>query len=174
MTPEELYKANENLVYFVLHKKFPQYAHDEDMQQVAKIALWCACKKFDAGKGFSISTFATRYIQNGILHELTTKNRMCRKQKDDEISLDAQCVENGYGTIGEIIPDKRAETDLENAEFDFGILKKYLSSREYEIVRLKYAELTNQKIALKFGVTPTRVYQILLSAGEKLKKGGII
>lgn len=51
MTPEERFQENQKLVHFILQKKFPLVAFDEDVIQEANMGLWKACIGFDEAKG---------------------------------------------------------------------------------------------------------------------------
>lgn len=81
---EELYIANEKLVYQCLKRYFPHLQYDEDTQQTAKMALWRACMDYDPEKG-ALSTLAWRYIRNTIRAELRLAN--CKKRPKSVISL---------------------------------------------------------------------------------------
>ena len=67
-------QENENLIYFTLNTYFPLLADDEDMQQVARIALWKAIEKYSPEKG-ALSTIVVHNIRKKIANELKNKSR---------------------------------------------------------------------------------------------------
>ena len=67
MTPEERFQENQKLVHFILQKKFPLVAFDEDVIQQAYMGLWKACIGFDEAKWYSFSTFAGTIIYHEVL-----------------------------------------------------------------------------------------------------------
>lgn len=43
----KLIKDNVNLVYYILHRHFPNHVNDEDAVQVGRIGIWNAAMKYD-------------------------------------------------------------------------------------------------------------------------------
>lgn len=61
----ESFEDNEKLVYSVYNKKFGKYYHlKDDLLQIGRFALWKACLRFDATKGYKFSTYAVKAIIN--------------------------------------------------------------------------------------------------------------
>ena len=81
MTPEELYLANEKLVYYVLNKYFFHKQFDEDYKQIARIGLWKACLKYNPDIS-SFSSFACQCIMNEIKMDIRKTSSSCRNDPD--------------------------------------------------------------------------------------------
>lgn len=122
---------NENLVYFMVHKYFPDLCNDDDIIQCGRIGLWKASEHYDDSRG-KFSTFASKCIINEIKNELRSRYR--EKEKARVISLDyvvgvdkesdmdipfghtVPCIEDGYykvdcdlPAIEEKIPEQKAQ-----------------------------------------------------------------
>lgn len=74
VTSQMLFKNNQKLANFILHKHFPAYAFDEDMQQEAYIGLWQACTTYDKNTS-AFSTYASACIYNQICAALRKINK---------------------------------------------------------------------------------------------------
>lgn len=83
---ERMVRENEGLVFFTINKYFQQYLHDEDIQQIGRIALWKACQKWTPEKG-AFATYAAAAIKHTIEREWTRQN--AKKRSADVQSLDA-------------------------------------------------------------------------------------
>lgn len=151
MQPEERFRKNENIAYYVLKKSFPQYQFDEDFQQIAKLALWKACMTFDADKS-SFSTYAYRCCCNEILMELRKKKGILQTVSIDDEVMEGVTFEN-------LIP----------CEFDFAqsvALResiKMLDERKKRVLIMSASGYTQREIGEVIGVTQTVVCRILKS-----------
>lgn len=74
---EELYLANEKLAFGALQKYFPSWANDDDIQQIAKLALWQACLNWDPEKG-PLSTMAYICVRRAVGNHLRRDNAVRR------------------------------------------------------------------------------------------------
>lgn len=81
---DQLIVDNIPLVYYTLHKHFPRWAFDEDMQQIGMIGLCKAADNYDPEKG-KFSTVAVVYIRNEIINEF--ESRMSQKRTCEKSSL---------------------------------------------------------------------------------------
>lgn len=59
---EALFHKNKDFAYFYLHKYLPSKAFDEDIQQVALLAVWKACLHFDPEIGTSFTALASKFL----------------------------------------------------------------------------------------------------------------
>lgn len=116
MTPEERYEQNEKLVYFALNKYFPALVGNEDYQQIARMALWAACKAYKEERGTAFSTYAVSAIHKHVGHIL---NRFHNRNTfhASVLPLDNKIGWKDEGTWMTMIPDSRDEIDaFERAE----------------------------------------------------------
>ena len=88
---DQLIVDNLQLVYYTLHKHFPRWAFDEDMQQVGMIGLCKAADNYDPEKG-KFSTMAVVYIRNEIINEF--ESRMSQKRTCEKASLNFEFDED--------------------------------------------------------------------------------
>lgn len=140
---EQLYHDNERLVYFMLHRHFPQLVHDEDIVQCGKMGLWKACMSFDKSKS-RFATYAIVCIRNEVLTEL--------RKRDTKgiitVSLDGRASYNDTDaplTLAEVIPDERdLYADIESENLIYSVLNS-LEGRTKEIFDLMLRGYSQKK-----------------------------
>lgn len=71
---DELITKNMKLVYHIIRKCFPQYAHDEDVVSAGMLGLVEAANKYDESRG-KFSPFARYRIIGAIKDELANRER---------------------------------------------------------------------------------------------------
>lgn len=163
---EDLYIANEKLVYQCLKRYFPHLQYDEDTQQTAKMALWRACMDYDPEKG-ALSTIAWRYIRNEIYAELRRAN--CAKRPKSVLSLSAI-----------VLPDEHGRKSLElsacvpsTPDVDWCDGKSWwnsLTDRQREILRYRYDGKTYREIAEILGYSHTLIETEVRIAHKEAKR----
>ena len=164
-TPEELYIANERLVYQCLKRYFPHLQYDEDTQQTAKMALWRACMDYAPEKG-ALSTLAWRYIRNTIRAELRLAN--CKKRRKSVISL-STAVLSDYGSDSVELWDCLSSTP----DVDWCDGKGWwdsLTERQREILRYRYDGKTYREIAEILGYSHTLIETEVRIAHKEAKR----
>lgn len=57
---------NERLIWYTLHKYYPQYLKDEDMVQELRIILWRCLELYDETQGTSFSSYCVQAMVNRI------------------------------------------------------------------------------------------------------------
>ena len=72
---DELIQENENLVHFVLQRKYPTRANDDDAIQSGLIGLWKAIQQYEPERNIKFSTYAYRCISNEILTFIRKESR---------------------------------------------------------------------------------------------------
>lgn len=165
MTAEELYLANENLVYYVLKKHFPDKFFDEDIQQIGRMELWKVCISFDPERG-KFSSYACPCIRNAIAMEL--RSRKCAKRKggenDVQISLDAPIkkVKNDQIRLADTIPG-----DLDVGFFDLEAFWGSLTKKEREVANELMLSKKQTQIGKDLGISRSYVSKL---AGQIRKK----
>ena len=88
-TLDEIIRANQNLLHYIL-KRF-SYAQDpyEDLLQVANLGLIKAAQRFDAARGLKFSTYATAIVDGELRHHL----------RDSLLMRQPRWVKKVYGEI---------------------------------------------------------------------------
>lgn len=63
---EKLLRQHAGLIHFIVRRQWPGEAEYADLMQEGWIGLWQAILHYDAGRGFTFSTYAGRAIRNGV------------------------------------------------------------------------------------------------------------
>jgi len=152
----ELFHKNMGLPKFTLRKYFNTLTFDEDLLQVANLALWNACLNFDESRGTAFSTYAVKSIRIGVIAEINSRQK---EKQLKEVVLENE--EKDIRLMAEpfSVSDKILEIEI-----------PYLDEREKEIVRLRLNDESCTEIGDKLGISRQRVYKILQSISEKIKK----
>lgn len=165
MTAEELYLANENLVYHILRKYFSNKFFDEDLQQIGKMELWKTCLRFDPDRG-KFSSYACICIHNAIAMEL--RNRKCAKRQGEEndiqISFDAPIrkSESEKIRVADTVPG-----DLDVNFCDFEGLWKSLTDKEQNVARRLLLGKEQKQIAKDLGISRSYVSRLVGRVRQK-------
>lgn len=164
MTAEELYLANEKLVYHVIKRYFTEKLHDEDIEQVGRLGLWKACQTYDSDES-RFSTYACNCIRNTISMELRKSSATKRNSQDYIlISFDQPVKTPGVEamTVAEVIPG-----DMDVGFTDWDGFWNSLTPRE-RLVLSKYAECKNKaEVEKELGLSHTTIWRCVLSIREK-------
>lgn len=163
----KLIEHNLRLVAYIAKKFESSEIEFEDLISTGAIGLIKAVKTFKLDKNIRLATYASRCIENEILMQLRKK----RKVKND-ISLDKPLCEDGDGNelvLADILP---SDDDVEQKTVDIpsdrqmiNKLVEHLSSREREIMVLRYGlmgheELTQREVALKLGISQSYISRL--------------
>lgn len=117
MTPNELFNANQKLVYYCYHKyikkQCPPGIYDDIIQE-GFLGLWQASIRFDETLGFQFSTFAASNIVGRMKRFLREQNSTIRILRNDwengetdkyvTTSLDAYLSDDNKNNLESIIP----------------------------------------------------------------------
>jgi RNA polymerase sporulation-specific sigma factor len=144
---DKLIVENQQLVYFTLHKYFPSWAYDEDIQQIGMVALCEAADKYDPEKG-AFSTFAAKYIWNRVAKEFRRLSTQSRT--GTEVSVGLEVSEDC--TLEDCLV---GDTDVDYCDRDtlFNVLKP----REREVAELLEQGYSQAEIAKRLGFTRSNV-----------------
>lgn len=171
-TAEELYLANEQLVFHVLNKKFPWGMYDEDLQQCGRIGLWQACLTFDEEQQSKFASYACPCIANAIKIEIRSRNTMGRNPKSSgyvQISLDEpsrnQFKNEESTSIQELIP---GDSDVEFLDIE-GFWNS-LTPKEKTVFRYLVNGWYQKDIGKKMGVTGSYISQIITRLKKKFNE----
>lgn len=158
-----LYEKYQDAALGALWRFYPQYANDEDFQQIARIGLWRACCEYDPTRG-AFLTIAYKAVWSEIGHHFRIKGAQRRLPDELLVELDAPRGHTGRRTINDeshvtlldLLPDK---SNLEWVDLQ-GFLNA-LDDQHLEIVQLRLEGYTLQEIGQRFGVTRERIRQKL-------------
>lgn len=154
---EELFAKNENLIYYVLKKRFPMYYFDDDIRQIGAIGLWKACKRYDSHVS-KFSTYACLCIKNEILHHLRIQNAKCRQLDIPLRSLDEPIKDTDDISFGESI------IGTENIEYvDWNGFWNSLNTTEKKIVYLRMEGCNQTEIGRILGVSQSQINRVLIN-----------
>lgn len=166
MTHDELvkfYEDNEKLVYFTLHKRYPEWAYDEDIQQVAKLGLWTACTSYSEERG-KFSTYAYRVIVNELAVYFRGLFRQKRMPEHEDVSLHEPVKSvNGEKELLDILAYERPMTIWCGKP-----IKELLTERQWKIFKYFLCGFTAREIGEKVGISHT------LACTERDRIGKII
>lgn len=154
MTPDELYFANEKLIYQVLKKRYPKSFFDDDLRQVASIGLWRACVTYNEDIS-KFSTYAYKCIQNELaqyFRSLSAKSRNSSEYTIVSLDKPADFLDSDTASFADLII---GTTDIDYVDFD-GFWKS-LTSDERMIVTKIINGKTQREIANELMVSQTTV-----------------
>lgn len=162
MAIDEEIERYEKLIQWVLNRYFPQYAEDEDMFQLGRIAVWRAIETWEEEGGASFKTYAAVLIKREILSELKKMGRM--KNPDIAVSLDEE-VKAGkreradHTTYGDMWAKQEFEyVDLKG--FAESLKRRKRGKHRREIFELLVLGYSLPEISVKLGISVQRVSQI--------------
>ena len=165
---EKLINHNMRLVAHVA-KKYSTAAEADDLISVGSIGLMKAIDSYNLDKGSSLSTYASRCIENEIL-------MLLRANKKHKVCVS---IEEGIGydkdgselTIKDIIPqqqEKDPDIIVEKrvlVQEIKNVMRKKLSDREYKVITQRYGlddgiERTQQEVANNMNISRSYISRI--------------
>ena len=159
-----------------LKKYYTQSTDQDDLISIGTIGLIKGISSFDPSKGARLATYAARCIENEILMYFRSQKKL-----QGEVSLSDSIENDKEGNALQLIDvvgvDDTILDDLhdrDNALRLHTLLRECLTSREAEIIRLRYGlggtvPLTQREIASSFGISRSYVSRIEKRALEKLR-----
>lgn len=159
---EQAILDNENLVYFVVNKYFPDLRCDEDVVQTGRIGLWKACINYNGAKS-KFSTYAVQCILNEIRFELRKRAKMQKFGKI--VSLDEPLYFDDEGnavTFAHLVPDP--SDDYCTIDYDLSFLNDKLSERDIKVFKLSVDGFSATEIGQIFGYTRAWASRIIKKA----------
>jgi RNA polymerase sigma factor (sigma-70 family) len=162
-----LINANMRLVASIAKKHAAQAANLWELISDGNMSLIRAVEKFDFGRGFKFSTYASWAIMKNF----------ARSIPDEKVHKERFVT--GHEEVFEIAPDNRSDENeivasQERATHSVNRLLQYLEPREREIIRLRAGlddarGLTLEEIGQRFGITKERVRQLNARAMKRLR-----
>ena len=170
---ERIVRANLRLVVSIARRFANDLCSFDDLVSDGNVALLNAVEKFDYGRGFRFSTYATHAVQRDFF-------RIIRKRRNDS----ARCTLG----ISELLANSPDDSDPVSIETDKlrqasqvrELMSQQLSEREQLVVALRFGlqpgsePATLQVVADALQVSKERVRQIELKAIEKMQRGATI
>jgi RNA polymerase primary sigma factor len=163
-----LINANMRLVVSIAKRHAHQSDNFFELISDGNMSLIRAVEKFDFGRGFKFSTYASWAIMKNYARSIP-----------DEKTRRERFV-TGHEEVFEVAPDNRTDehemlATQERATYSVNRLLGYLEPREREIIRMRaglddHAKgMTLEEIGQQFGITKERVRQLNARAMKKLK-----
>ena len=157
---DKLIVENQRLVSFTLHKYYPSWAFDEDMQQIGMIGLCRAADNYDPTKG-KFSTFATQYIINEVRHEFRRLSTQSRT--GTEVSVDLEVADDC--TLEDMLV---GDTDVDYCDRE--MLFKTLKPKERKVAELLEQGYSQAEISRQLGYTRSNVSFLARNIKRKWRK----
>lgn len=172
-----LVEHNLRLVAHIIKKYYTQSAEQEDLISIGTIGLIKGISSFDPEKGARLATYAARCIENEILMYFRSQKKL-----QGEVSLSDSIETDKEGNALQLmdvvgVDDTMLDDihDRDSALRLHQIIRERLTTREAEIIRLRYGlggtiPLTQREIAASFGISRSYVSRIEKRALEKLRQ----
>jgi RNA polymerase sigma factor (sigma-70 family) len=164
-----LINANLRLVVSVAKKHLYKSDNLWELISDGNMSLIRAVEKFDFGRGFKFSTYATWAIMKNFARSIPEEKT--RRER----------YVTGHEDLFEVAPDTRsdeheAEASAELAAHQVNRLLQYLQPRERDIIRMRAGlddhakNMTLEEIGQELGITKERVRQLNVRAMKKLRE----
>jgi RNA polymerase primary sigma factor len=165
---DHLIKANMRLVTNIAKRHSGQTDNFFELLSDGNMSLIRAVEKFDFGRGFKFSTYASWAIMKNFARSIPDE----RHRRERFVT--------GHEEVFEVAPDMRTDeheivASHERATHSVNRLLEYLEPREREIIRMRaglddHAKgMTLEEIGQQFGITKERVRQLNARAMKKLR-----
>ena len=165
---DHLIKANMRLVTNIAKRHVAQSDNFFELLSDGNMSLIRAVEKFDFGRGFKFSTYASWAIMKNFARSIPDE----RHRRERFVT--------GHEEVFEVAPDTRTDeheivASQERATHSVNRLLEYLEPREREIIRMRaglddHAKgMTLEEIGQQFGITKERVRQLNARAMKKLR-----
>jgi RNA polymerase primary sigma factor len=165
---DQLISANMRLVVNIAKRHAGQTDNFFELLSDGNMSLIRAVEKFDFGRNFKFSTYASWAIMKNFARSIPDEKH--RRER----------FVTGHEEVFEVAPDNRSDeheivAGQERATHSVNRLLEYLEPREREIIRMRaglddHAKgMTLEEIGQQFGITKERVRQLNARAMKKLR-----
>lgn len=173
---DALIERNLRLVAHVVKKYYCSQSNQEDLLSIGTIGLIKGISSFDASKGARLATYAARCIENEILMYFRSQKKLQGEVSLSD-SIDTDKEGNALQLMDVVGVDDTMLDDIHDRDSALRIrtlVKETLTTREAEIIRLRYGlggtvPLTQREVASSFKISRSYVSRIEKRALEKLK-----
>lgn len=173
---DALIERNLRLVAHVVKKYYCSQSNQEDLLSIGTIGLIKGISSFDASKGARLATYAARCIENEILMYFRSQKKLQGEVSLSD-SIDTDKEGNALQLMDVVGVDDTMLDDIHDRDSALRIrtlVKETLTTREAEIIRLRYGlggtvPLTQREVASSFKISRSYVSRIEKKALEKLK-----
>lgn len=174
---QTLIERNLRLVVYIARRFENTGINIEDLISIGTIGLIKGISSFDPEKGARLATYAARCIENEILMYFRSQKKL-----QGEVSLSDSIETDKEGNALQLmdvvgVDDTMLDDihDRDSALRLHQIIRERLTTREAEIIRLRYGlggtiPLTQREIAASFGISRSYVSRIEKRALEKLRQ----
>lgn len=173
---EKLVRHNLRLVAFIA-KKYKGQCDSDELLSVGSVGLLKGIKTYDANKGNSFSTYASRCIDNEILMMFRGQKKYANEMSlEDDIGFDKEgnsislmdILSTDDDSVEQVVESKMLYKKVEE------IIKSRLEGREKEIVCRRYGIMgfnpqTQKQVAVVMGISRSYVSRLETHALKVLK-----
>lgn len=177
----ELIEHNLRLVAHVV-KKFNNCGEADDLIGVGTIGLIKAIKSYNPDKNVTLSTYASRCIENEILMLLRSSKKHLKTQSLEEVVASdkdgneltfGDTLEDNDESVDEIISRKYLMKDIKK------IIAEKLTEREQIIINLRYGltgepPMTQREVAKRLNISRSYISRIEVKALQIIRETAII
>jgi RNA polymerase sigma factor FliA len=138
-------------------RSLPQFISIDELKSAAYLGLTEAASRYDDTKGVQFSTYAYPRIQGAILdylRELSWGNK-----EDQSVVCDLESLENCSGVEPQSSPEQLLEEISEDLDEQAKTMMKFYFIDEFSM----------KEIGKKFGVSESRISQLISSYKQKIK-----
>lgn len=173
---EILIKHNLRLVAHIA-KKYSHSMDVDDLISIGSIGLVKGISTFEVKKGTQLATYLARCIENEILMALrSNKKYRCVFSLNDPLGVDGEGNEFSLIDVLSVNQDsvfKQVESGMLSEKLD-AVMKQCLTSREYQILQLRYGlngnpAYTQLKTAEMLGISRSYISRIEKKALSKVR-----
>lgn len=172
----KLIEHNLRLVAHIIKKYYSSYKDQDEMISIGTVGLIKAVSTFDASKGSTFATYASRCIENEILmHFRAQKKIQSEMYMDEPIDTDK---DGNTLTLADLLADDNNILDAVDLNIRsrqlYTFLGESLSPRELEIIVNRYGlyghkARTQREVAKQLGISRSYVSRIEKKALETLR-----
>lgn len=138
------------LARFTIKKYFPSLYGDEDILQIAMIALWKAVVTFNQDKGVAFTTYTVRCIRASL--QSTIRDQHAQKRTGTNVSFEERLPGTDRLTYRDVIPCQKDVHFI-----DTEAIQKTLTPEDRETIKLLLSCKTQGEIAQRIGASQSTV-----------------
>jgi RNA polymerase sigma factor (sigma-70 family) len=163
-----LIECNQRLVHSLATKHLNPGQNLDELKSDANISIMRAVEKFDYGRGFKFSTYATWAIMKNFARSIPDENTRKSRYMTGTDEL--------FDTKADVRTDEQEiVAAAEQARDRVNRLLEYLDPRTREVIRMRTGldgseEMTLEQIGQHFGITKERVRQINVRGMKQLRE----